>query len=935
MTVNKTLGFISTLFILCTSYTQAQVVSLTPAFVSQNDSVTVTFDATQGNAALTGVTTVYAHTGVITNKSTSPTDWKYVQGNWGTDDAKVKMTSIGNNKFTLRYHIKSFYGLPTNETALKLAFVFRNVDGTKVGRATDGSDIFADLSSGGFSVLFNSPSIPVVIKTTDSVTIAASSSSASTLTLYKNGVQYLQLLNDSSLSVKVAGSDLGLGKTTFVIAATHNTETSYDTTYITVRPFAPSVGVIPTGLVDGINYIDDSTVTLIIYAPGKSYIYVLGDFNNWEFDNTYFMKRNPESTRFWITLTGLQPGKEYGFQYIINDEQLRVADAYADKQLDPWNDGSISATTYPDLKPYPSGKTSQIVSVFQTAQTPYNWQYRNTFVRPAKEKLVVYELLIRDFIAKHDYKTLKDTLSYFKRLGINAIELMPVTEFEGNESWGYNTSFHIATDKYYGPKNDLKAFIDECHKQGIAVIMDMVLNHAFGQNPFVRMYFNPAAGQYGQPTPDNPWFNQTDKHPYGVGYDFNHEASATKEYVDRVLQYWLTEFDIDGYRFDLSKGFTQKYSADVNAWGVYDQSRIDIWKRINNKVRTYDSSCYMILEHFAENSEEIVLSNEGFMLWGNMNYNFSEATMGYTATSDLSGADFKKRNWAQANLVTYAESHDEERLMFKNIKYGNTSGSYSAKDTTIALKRMEAAMCLLLPLKGPKMIWQFGELGYDISIDQNGRTGNKPILWNYYNDSRRRHIYNVASTLATLKTTDDSLSTNNYTYTGTGAIKSLVINSATTQATIVANFGLTASPVVIDFPAMGMWYNVFKGDSVTVTSLQLNDTLAPGEYRFYSNKYVPYTPVTGITETAAEWIGATVYPNPATDAFSIKTGVTSAEALTVEIWSVTGQKFYSTSFQNAPEYINLSAAQTGLSKGLYVVMLKQRQFGKQFKLMIL
>lgn len=935
MTIKKLLGLLGTLVLSCTIYTQAQVVSILPSFANQNDTVVITFDATQGNAALTGTTVVYAHTGVITNKSTSPTDWKYVQGTWGTDDAKVKMISLGSNKFSLKYHIKTFYGLPSNETALKLAFVFRNVDGSKVGRSSDGSDIFVDLSLGGFSVLFKSPSTPMVITESDSVSLSVSASAAGTLTLLKDGIQYAQVMNDSVFTTKVYGSILGVGKHRFIVSATRNSETSYDTTYIVVRPGAPSVGVIPPGVKDGINYINDSTVTLVVYAPGKSYIYVIGDFSNWEFDNTYFMKRNPESTRFWVTITGLQPQKEYGFQYIIDKELLRIPDAYASKVLDPWNDGSIPTSTYPDLKPYPAGKTSQIVSVFQTAQPSYNWQHSQSFIRPAKEKLVIYELLIRDFIAKHDYKTLIDTLSYLKRLGVNAIELMPVTEFEGNESWGYNISFHMAADKYYGPANDLKAFIDECHKQGMAVIMDMVLNHAFGQNPLVRMYFDPTAGQYGQPTANNPWFNQTDKHPFGVGYDFNHEAQPTKDYVDRVLYYWLTEFKIDGYRFDLSKGFTQKLTTDVGSWGTYDQSRIDIWKRINNKVRSYDSSCYMILEHFADNNEEIVLSNEGMMLWGNLNYNFNEATMGYTGTSDVSGADAKKRNWTQANLVAYAESHDEERLLYKTIKFGNSSGSYSTKDTTIALKRIEAAMCLLLPLKGPKMIWQFGELGYDISIDQNGRTGNKPILWNYYSDVRRRRIYDVVSTLSKLKITDDSLSTDNYSFVGSGAVKSLVINSGTTKVSIVANFGVTPVTTAISFPAAGTWYNVFRQDSISLNSPQFIDTLAPGEYRFYSNRFVPFTPTTALSESPDNWIGATVYPNPATDLFSIKTSLLNSSPLHINIHSITGQNVFQSTYSNSPEYINLSAQQLGLQRGLYVVTLKQSQSSKQFKLMIL
>lgn len=76
--------------------------------------------------------------------------------------------------------------------------------------------------------------------------------------------------------------------------------------------------------------------------------------------------------------------------------------------------------------------------------------------KPDVNHLVIYELHIRDFLASHSYKDLIDTISYLKRLGINAIELMPVSEFEGNDSWGYNPSFYFAADKYYGPKDQLK-----------------------------------------------------------------------------------------------------------------------------------------------------------------------------------------------------------------------------------------------------------------------------------------------------------------------------------------------------------------------------------------------------------------------------------------------------------------------------------------------
>ena len=84
----------------------------------------------------------------------------------------------------------------------------------------------------------------------------------------------------------------------------------------------------------------------------------------------------------------------------------------------------------------------------QTNAPAYSWQFP-TFSRPDKIGLIIYELLLRDFLAAHDWKTLRDTLSYFKKLGINAIQLMPINEFEGNQSWGYNPDFYFAPDDLY------------------------------------------------------------------------------------------------------------------------------------------------------------------------------------------------------------------------------------------------------------------------------------------------------------------------------------------------------------------------------------------------------------------------------------------------------------------------------------------------------
>jgi 1,4-alpha-glucan branching enzyme len=163
----------------------------------------------------------------------------------------------------------------------------------------------------------------------------------------------------------------------------------------------------------------------------------------------------------------------------------------------------------------------------QTNQQPYQWQ-NTSFQRPANEDLVIYELLVRDFVGTHSYKTLSDTLTYLKKLGVNAIELMPIMEFSGNESWGYNPIYYFAPDKYYGTKNDLKAFIDKAHQMGMAVILDMVLNQADYEFPYVKAYWDGS-----KPAANSPYFNQQATHPFSVFFDFNHESAATRV--------WLTQ----------------------------------------------------------------------------------------------------------------------------------------------------------------------------------------------------------------------------------------------------------------------------------------------------------------------------------------------------------------------------------------------------------
>lgn len=596
-------------------------------------------------------------------------------------------------------------------------------------------------------------------------------------------------------------------------------------------PSTPPVATneLPAGAKDGVAFINNGTSAIItLFAPKKKSVAVIGEFNNWQ-ATTNVMKNTSDGKIWWVQIDNLDPNKEYAYQFLV-DGNLKIADPYCEKILDPDNDKYISSSTYPDLKTYPTGKTTGIVSAFQANQATYSWK-NTSFSRPSKDKLVIYELLIRDFTTEHNYASTLAKLPYLKNLGINAIELMPVNEFEGNLSWGYNPSYYFAPDKYYGTKVALQNFIDECHQNGIAVILDMVLNHSFGQSPMVQLYF-----EGNKPTAENPWFNADAKHPYNVGFDFNHDSEATKYFTKNVIKYWMQQYKVDGFRFDLAKGFTQHFSNDDAGFSAYDFARIALWKEYNNYIKSIDNNnFYTILELFADKTEEQVYANEGMMMWNNLNYNTNEATMGYIAKSDFSYGFYTNHGFSKSeNLISYGESHDEERLNFKNITYGNTAGSYSIKgNLATSLKRQEMQAAFLFAIPGPKMIWQFGELGYDISIDFNGRTGEKPIHPEYYNDQNRKSLYDVYAKFINLKKNNPIFNIQNPIYNLSGNIKHIKLSDATNTVVVVGNFDVVNQTANVDFGNAGTWIDAV-GNPINLTSTFYQAILAPGEFHVFS-----------------------------------------------------------------------------------------------------
>ncbi len=827
----------------------ASGITVEPAYPNADEACVIKFNPQSGNPLYNHSGDLYGHLGVVVEG-----EWMFVPTDWGTTDKKTRFTKVADNSWELKLEpsIREYFG--SGQTPLNMiAIIVRSADGS--------------------------------IKSHDA---------------------------DQFCSVK---------------------EEKYFNESFTPDPLV--FETMPAGVRHGINYNDNGSVTFVLYDKDKDgkrfdYCYIVGDWNEWERVKEGAMKRDNEAGCWWITLDGFDADKEYRFQYRLGNQpssDIRVSDPYTEIVYDQWNDQYIDG-----VPAFPEG-ARQLVSAFQINRPEYSWKHSDFKVED-KNDLVIYEMLFRDFTTSQDIAGAMERLDYIENLGVNAVQLMPVQEFDGNNSWGYNPNHWFALDKYYGTREEYKAFIDECHSRGLAVIIDVVYNHATGSHPWAKMWWSGSAT-----AENNPFFNVLPTHPYNVYHDMNHENAMVKEHVKRSLEYLLTEYDVDGFRFDLTKGFTQKQTdPDVAAWGRYDQSRVDILKGYADHIWSVNSDAVVIFEHLSDWDEEKVLAQHGIQLWRNVNHEYRSAVSGGQGnfSNMYSTAPF-------GGFVGYMESHDEERLCYgatsstasvtwgicgtltswgsspdismtadgpffvaKNVTFaaddmfkirGNSTwddafnygastkgyklpldkeyqltvgsgsqdmavpaaGSYDVyfcpdvqtiwlmtvgkrpaepsvtpgetEDAlTVAMRRAGASAAFFLTVPGPKMIWQFGEIGYDYSIDYNDRTGEKPVVTDEYMAvPARKALYDTYAVLLQFRRENPRFFDQDadFEWTPAGTLKKITCSVDGKTFHVVGNFGKSSASYAV--PA-GSWTDYINGGAVSG-----NITLKQGEFRLLTD----------------------------------------------------------------------------------------------------
>lgn len=757
-------------------YAAAQIVTAVPAPLQEGSKgVVITYNAASplGNKGLMGLpesTDVYAHIGVITDKSTGGSDWRYVVTPWpdtgnqeeaNTDKNRLKYVSANTYSLTIG-EIRTFFGITdASEHVKQIAIVFRTGDGKKEGKTASGGNIYLDVQPDGFAIDLTSDHPDRVISGITTVNYTLTASQSATLSLSVNGTSFAT--KNGVTELKASYTFSAPGRYTITGSAEYGGKTYTSTAEIAWPKPAEAAqypgGVPKMGAIKQAN----GDVIFCFAAPDKKCVQLIGSWNNYEIEDKYDMKyQDYEGDRyFWTTVSGLKDDVYYPYFFLV-DEQYRVADPYGHLIFDCYNDKYLDASVWPDGPRHPGEPFGDVMMACYRGDID-NYEFSD-FTIPDHDKLVVYEMLFRDFTGTDGTANGNGTvrkaiekIPYIKALGFNAVEVMPIMEFDGNNSWGYNPNFYMAPDKAYGSPEDYRDFVEECHRNGIAVILDIVFNQSAGLHPWYQMY----------PDGSSPLYNKVAPHEWSVLNDWNQGKNLVQQQWTDALKYWMEKYNVDGYRFDLVKGLGDNESyAAAGGTDQFNQSRLDRMIRFHSVIKSVKPNGIHIDEFFGSTQEMAAMCRDGQIQWINVNDASCQYTMGWDdGNNNLSPFLSSSSSLPWGGSVTYAESHDEQRMGFKCITYGTDQVK---NDATVRYNRLASLAVQMLLTPGPKLVWQFGEFGDSQnakSASGDNNTSPKVVDWTeWMADPNKMFLHDTYKSIINLRMENPELMAQNATF---------------------------------------------------------------------------------------------------------------------------------------------------------------------------
>jgi len=401
-----------------------------------------------------------------------------------------------------------------------------------------------------------------------------------------------------------------------------------------------------------------------VWAPHADNVSVRGDFNNWiEFANPM----RHDGWGYWYTaVAGAHASQQYRFRISVGWQHFDRIDPYAHAVTSSMGNGIIHDHGH------------------------FDWQFDDFHIAEHNE-LVIHEVHVGSF---HEawggrngtFEQLTNKIGHFLHLGINAVELMPVCEFAGNYSWGYNPAHMFAVESSYGGPDGLKTFVRECHRYGIAVILDVVYNH-FGPSDLDLWQFdgwsdNDKGGIYfyNDHRSVTPWGDTRPDYRRGEVRQFIHDNALT----------WMWDYHIDGLRYDMTA-----YIRSTDGTTTDLPEGFDLLRWVNGTIRHRYPGRILIAEDLASNDTVVGQdgNDAGFHTQWDGNFvhplraalgAYNDADRSMTAVRD---ALLYHYDGQPMRRVVYIESHDEvangKARVVADIAPHNPQGWQAQKRSTL------------------------------------------------------------------------------------------------------------------------------------------------------------------------------------------------------------------------------------------------------------
>ncbi|MEQ8469194.1 alpha-amylase family glycosyl hydrolase [Coleofasciculus sp. E1-EBD-02] len=421
-----------------------------------------------------------------------------------------------------------------------------------------------------------------------------------------------------------------------------------------------------------------SSIEFKLFAPYNKSAVLKGCFSDWQ-----EIQMEKEEDGYFRTSVELEDGT-YQYKFRVQSKSWFLEpDQWVDV-TDPYATGVIDDETQNGVMRIKDGQ--RIVDT-------YTWQHDDTPL-PQNHELVIYEMHIGDFSGGEDdsyprgqFKHVVEKLDYLCELGINAVQLMPMMEYPGDYSWGYNVRHFFALESSYGKTQEFKHLIDQCHSRGIRVIVDGIFNHSESENPLTQI-------------DHDYWYHHEPPHEFSWGPEFNYEhydqnleIKPAWQFIGDVVRFWIEEYHIDGIRYDAAK---QIENYDFMHW-ITDQAH----------KKAGDKPFYNVAEHIPETPSITNVDGPMDGCWhDSFAYCLKDHIFGDTFDVDRlkDALDGKRQGFMGAvNLVNYLTSHDQERLMVE-------LADHEIFDE-VAFKRIKFGVALLMTAVGIPLILMGEEFG--------------------------------------------------------------------------------------------------------------------------------------------------------------------------------------------------------------------------------